>query len=170
MDLRRGLLRRRPPAGAGLSAAPFAGDLIGACGEALAVLGEPGDTHLRLNITIPFDDSGRVVLSSTPPQPDAPRVPAEMVIARLDSGFRMALARQDGQPLLIPGVVEFGGAQEEAPTPLVVVGFVVTARGMEVTGFGPGHRFVPVRLDETTARALATALLITIGVKMAKAR
>ncbi|MFN2503296.1 MAG: hypothetical protein ABR540_03520, partial [Acidimicrobiales bacterium] len=147
MDLRRGVLRRRPPSGAGLSAAPFADDLIRACGEALAVLGEPGDTSLRLPITVPFDDSGRVVLSSTPPQPDAPRVPAEMEIARLDSGFRMALARRDGQPLLIPGVVEFG-ALDEPPAPLIVLGFVVTARGMEVTGFGPGHRFVPVRLDE----------------------
>jgi hypothetical protein len=135
-----------------------------ACTEALRVFGA-GGTFARLPITVPFDDTGMVVLSSAPPQPDAPRVPAWLEIGRSEDRFNLALSRQDGGPFLIPGVLDADGNVAEP----VRLSFLVTAKGMTVSGTGPDARPFDLRFGETTARALAVALLITIGVKLTKA-
>ncbi len=135
-----------------------------ACAEALKVFAASG-TFARLPITVPFDESGMAVLSSAPPKPDAPRVPAWLEISRSEDRFTLALARQDGRPLLLPGVLDATGEHAQP----VRLGFMVSAKGMTVTGTGPDGRPIDLHFDETTARALAIALLITIGVKLTKA-
>ncbi len=114
---------------------------------------------------MPFDEDGFVVLSSQPPGPDAPRVPAELGIARAVGGYHLGLTRQDGRPLYIPGVFDSTGEL----APLIRVSFTVTPRGMTVAGTDPKGQPLELIFDETTARALAVALLITIGVKLTKA-
>lgn len=159
-----------------LLAAPFAEDLCRACNRAFEVFAGPGRDRsataevLTLPISVPFDEDGVVVLSSAPPKPDAPRVPAELeLIARPPSSpyrFGLALARLDRRPLLVPGVTAPGG---DEPVPLTLLTFTVGERGMAVAGYDTDGRLASLQLDETTARALAVALLITIGVKLTKA-
>lgn len=115
---------------------------------------------------MPFDDEGIVVLSSAPPRPDAPRVPAELGITRADGGYHVGLTREDGRPLFIPGVFDSSTGDLAA---LIRISFTMTARGMTVAGTGPSGQPLELTFDETTARALAVALLITIGVKLRKA-
>lgn len=155
----------------------FAADLGQACVRAFDVLGEEGQDVLALAISVPFDEDGVVVLSSAPPKPDAPRVPAELELIRPTGGspayrFGLALTRRDRAPLLVPGLRAAGtggvGPTDE-PAPLMLLTFALTDRGMAVAGYGTDGAAVALELDETTARALAVALLITIGVKLAKA-
>lgn len=158
-----------------LWAEPFAEDLVRACTRAFDAFagGVPGSggRPLTLPISVPFDEHGVVVLSSAPPKPDAPRVPAEL---ELIAGppppgpyrFGLALARVDRRPLLVPGLTRHG---EDTPTPLTLLTFAVADRGMAVAGYDDQGALAALSLDETTARALGIALLITIGVKLTKA-
>jgi hypothetical protein len=149
-----------------LWAGVFADDLCRACERAFTLLGAGDRDVLSLPISVPFDEDGVVVLSSAPPRPDAPRVPAELELHRGSPHFRygLALARRDRQPLLVPGMTAGGRL-----VPLILLTFAVSDRGMAVAGYGADGELAPVELDETTARALAIALLITIGVKLTKA-
>lgn len=158
-------LLRRGPSVRGTWARPFAPDIQRACGDAFRVFGG-SRSFLRLPITVPFDDEGRVQLGSSPPKPDAPRVSARLEISRDGDGHDLTLTRVDGRPLLIPGVLD---ATTGAAAELVRMTCAVTSRGMAIAGTGPTGNPVPLELDETTAQALATALLITIGVKLTKA-
>jgi hypothetical protein len=143
------VLRRRAPDRRW--AAIFADDLLRGCSELFAVFG--GDV-LTLSISIPIDEQGVVLLQPQGPL-DAPRVPASMTVSRPTAGtFDIRIQRADDGPMVIPGLGE---------VPLAALAFLVTRQGLDI---GPG----PLPVDETTARALATALLITIGMKLTKAQ
>jgi hypothetical protein len=165
------------PSSSRLWAAVFADDLCRACTQAFDVLSDGTQDVLPLAISVPFDEKGVVVLSSAPPKPDAPRVPAELELIRpagQSASFRfgLALARRDRAPLLVPGLrgATTGVAPgADDPVPLTLLTFAVADDGMAVAGYGTDGLAVPLDLDETTARALAVALLITVGVKLAKA-
>ncbi len=135
-----------------------------ACADAFRTFANTG-SFLRLPITVPFDEHGMVQLGTAPPQPDAPRVPAALEISCREGRYDLALCRTDGRPLLVPGVLDADGV----PAAVVRLTFGVTAGGMEVAGTGPDGAPLPLDFDDTTAQALATALLITIGVKLTKA-
>ncbi|MDQ3978436.1 MAG: hypothetical protein M3314_02640 [Actinomycetota bacterium] len=165
-----------PDATAGpLWAEPFAEDLRRACTQAFDAFGrpEPG-TPLTLPISVPFDEHGVVVLSSAPPKPDAPRVPAELELVAgsppsTPYRFGLALGRVDREPLLVPGLTRAEAQATGEPVPLTLLTFALTDRGIAIAGYDADSRVAPLALDETTARALAIALLITIGVKLRKA-
>jgi hypothetical protein len=136
-------------------AAIFAEDLLRGCGDLYRVFDDRGDT-LTLPITIPIGTDGLVLLQPRGPL-DAPRIPATMTVFRGGAGtYGIRLERVDGGPMRFPGV------EEEAPLPSL--SFTVTPSGLDITS-----ERSPVALDEDTARALAHALVITIGMKIAKA-
>lgn len=142
------MLRKR--AAEGPWAAIFAEDLLRGCSDLFAVFG--GET-LALPISIPIDEHGVVLLQPQGPL-EAPRVPASMTVTRpIRDEYAIRIERVDEGPMVVPGLGE---------TPLAVLSFLVSRQGLEI---GPG----PLPLDEDTARALATALLITIGMKLTKA-
>ena len=157
-------------------AEPFAEDLCRACARAFAAFAPDGPVvgrPLTLPISVPFDEHGVVVLSSAPPNPDAPRVPAELELVAGAGGdptpfslYGLALARVDRQPLLVPGLTRPGATE---PVPLTLLTFAVGGKGMAIAGYDADGQLTALHLDETTARALAIALLITIGVKLTKA-
>jgi len=143
------MLRRRPRERR--LAAAFADDILHGCHELLAVYG--GDS-LTLPITIPIDEHGVVLLQPGGPL-EAPRMPASLTLNR--HGFDICairIQRSDGGGMVIPGL-------GDAPLPTLEV--VVNRRGLDI---GPG----PLPADEQVAGALATALLLTIGMKLTKAR
>lgn len=107
---------------------------------------------MNLAISIPIDEDGTVLLQPQGPL-EAPRVPASMAMTRPGAGrYGIVIERTDRGPMVIPGL---GGS------PLASLEFVVSGEGLEI---GPG----PLAVDEATARSLATALLITIGMKLTK--
>jgi hypothetical protein len=106
-----------------------------------------------LPISIPIDEDGVVLLQPAGPL-DAPRVAATLVVSRpLADAYGFRIARTDGGPLVIPG---FGDQRTE----LVCN---VNRLGVDIVP-------APAQLTEDTARALATALLITIQMKLVKAQ
>lgn len=142
------MLRRR--SGHAGWAAIFADDLLRRCSDLFAVF--TGEV-LTLSISIPIDPQGVVLLQPQGPL-DAPRVPAIMTVARPTAGaYDIKIERVDGGTMLIPGL-------GDAPLPALM--FRITSLGLDI---GPG----PLPMNETTARALATALLITMGMKITKA-
>lgn len=142
------MLRRRPPERRW--AAAFADDLLHGCGRLFTVF---GSESLRLPITIPIDEHGVVLLQPGGPL-EAPRVPATMTVNRHTSDIcAIHIERTDGGPMIIPGLGD---------TPLPGLDVVVSRQGLDI---GPG----PLPVDEQVAGALATALLLTIGMKLAKA-
>jgi hypothetical protein len=163
-----GVWRRGRRATDPLPAAVFADDLRKGCQDLFAVLGAPGDARLSLPITIPIDEGGQVLLRPEGPL-DAPRVPATLDVTRpSEEIFGIRIERRDRGSLRIPGLHDArAGAPRDAE--LTLLACDVTKRGLAISGFGPDGPPVPLAFDETTARALATALLITIGMKLAKA-
>ncbi len=146
------MLRRRPREKRW--AAPFADDLLAGCGELFAVY---GSESLRLPITIPIDERGVVLLQPGGPL-EAPRMPATMTVNRHGHDIcAIHIERADGGPLVIPGL-------GDAPLPSLNV--VVTRQGLDIGPVPAG----PLPVDEQVAGALATALLLTIGMKLTKAR
>ena len=144
------LVRRRAGTEGRQLAAIFADDLLRGCAELFTVFG--GDV-LTLPISIPIDEEGVVLLQPRGPL-RADRVPASMTVTRPTPGAcGIHIERADGGAMVIPGLGE---------APLAELTFLVTAEGIDI---GPGR----LAVDETTARALATALLITIRTKLAKA-
>lgn len=128
----------------------FADDLLQGCTDLFTVFG--GEV-LTLPISIPIDDQGIVLLQPQGPL-EAPRVPATMAVTRrTPHDYDIRIERVDQGPMVVPGLGE---------SPLTHLTFLVTGTGLEI---GPGD--LPV--NETTARALATALLITVGMKLTKA-
>lgn len=174
-----------PPRG-GLLAAIFATDLVAAAGRVHATMpervvvetiGGQEASAVTLPITIPVDPHGVVVLSTG--HVDAPRHPAQLVVVlfpapptrrrargpgnlRYRAGFE--LSRPAGELLRIPGIRSGPGLAEMGS---VAVG--VSDRGMAVKGRSLQGGPLDLDLDEATAGLLATALLITVGVKLAKA-
>ena len=146
----------------------FADDVLAAGSELLARCGG-GAAAVAVPITIPVDADGVVVLSAAPPEladPHARRQPARMDLARTATGLRVGLAFEAGRRLLLPGV---GAAGRPAPAELGSIAFDVRTTGMGISATGPGGEpLVPV-VDETTARQLATALLLTFRVKLTRA-
>lgn len=136
--------RRTTPAWAAI----FADDLLKGGDDLVAVFGLERLAQ-GLPISIPIDADGVVLLQPAGPL-DAPRVPARLTVS-LPLSFR--IERVDGGPLVIPG---FGDTRSA----LVCN---VNQRGLEI--FPP-----PPELTEDTARAVATALLITIQMKLVKAQ
>ena len=131
-------------------AAAFAADILAGCDELFAVY---GGEELNLPITIPIDRAGVVLLQPGGPL-DAPRVPATMAVTRPAAGAcEIRVERVDGGGMVIPGLGE---------SPLPALAVTVTAAGLDI---GPGS----LPLDEQVAGALATALILTIGMKLAKA-
>lgn len=129
----------------------FADDLLRGCARLFAVF---GGSELNLPISIPIDAHGVVLLEPHGPL-DAPRVPASMTVDRpAPDSYGIRIRRTDDGPLVITGL--------DGGSPLGTLSVLVTPLGLDI---GPGS--LPV--DETTARALATALLITIGMKLTKA-
>ena len=141
-------------------AAIFADDLLRGCEDLYGVFG--GDV-LTLPISIPIGEDGLVLLQPQGPL-DAPRVPATMTVARAPdaAGFHIRIERRDGGPMRIPG---FAGDPA-----LGALAFALTPDGLTIDGFDPSGQPVPLAFTEDTARALANALLITIGMKLIKAR
>jgi hypothetical protein len=147
-----------------LWAAIFAEDLIGGCHELFSVFGAAD--ALSLPISIPIDPDGVVLLRPEGPL-DAPRVPATLVVERQpDVAFIVRICRRDGGPMVIPGMTD----QQGDAVPLASLSFAITAGGMDIAGHGLDGRPVALVFDEATARALATALLITMRMKLIKAR
>jgi hypothetical protein len=139
----------------------FVDDLLRGCRDLVAVYGGPVVT---LPITIPIDQSGLVLLRPQGPL-DAPRMPATLDLHALaDGSFGLRIERPGGEPMVIPGLLE-AGRPDAVDASITALRVVVTGRGLDITA-EPG----PVRFDEQTARALATALLITIGMKLTKAQ
>lgn len=133
-------------------AAIFAEDLLKGGDDLVAVFG-PDQLARGLPISIPIDGDGVVLLQPAGPV-DAPRVPATLVVSRpLTEAYGIRIERVDGGPLVIPGF----GDQRQA---LVCN---VNRRGIDIVP-------APPELTEDTARALATALLITIQMKLVKAQ
>ena len=133
-------------------AAAFADDILVGCHDLFAVYDT--DQPLRLPITIPIDEHGVVLLQPGGPLA-APRVPATLTVNR--HGFdicALRIERTDGRGRVIPGLGD---------TPLPALEVVVNRHGLDI---GPG----PLPADEQVAGALATALLLTIGMKLTKAR
>ena len=129
----------------------FADDLLRGCSELFDVLG--GEV-LTLPISIPIDERGVVLLQPQGPL-EAPRVAATMTVTRPgDGAYGINIRRVDDGLMIIPGLGDL---------PVIDLTFLLTAEGLEI---GPGE----LPLDEPGARALANALLITIGMKLAKAR
>ncbi|MDQ4098404.1 MAG: hypothetical protein M3144_11120 [Actinomycetota bacterium] len=154
---RRGRRRR-------LWAGIFADDLVAGCHELLSVYG--ASDSLTLPITIPIDPGGVVLLRPEGPL-DAPRVPATLVVERQpDVAYVVRIARRDDGPMIIPGMTD----QEGDAVALASLSFAITPAGMDIAGHGLDGRPVVLAFDEPTARALATALLITIRMKLIKAR
>lgn len=111
-----------------------------------------GGDELNLAISIPIDEDGTVLLQPQGPL-EAPRVPASMKVTRPGAAsYGIVIERTDRGPMVIPGLGD---------SPLASLAFTVTRDGLQI---GPG----PLPVDEATARALATALLITIGMKLRK--
>jgi hypothetical protein len=138
----------------------FVDDLMRGCRDLVAVYGGPVVT---LPITIPVDPAGLVLLRPQGPL-DAPRMPARLdVHALADGSFGIRIEREGRAPMIIPGVLD-AGRRDAVEASITALRVVVTRRGLDITA-EPG----PVRFDEQAARALATALLITIGMKLAKA-
>ncbi|HUR17995.1 MAG TPA: hypothetical protein VMZ51_03540 [Acidimicrobiales bacterium] len=132
-------------------AAIFAEDLLQGCSELFTTFGEE---PLKLQISIPIDERGVVLLRPHGPL-EAPRVPAWMSVTRAAGGcYGIRISRADAGAMIIPGLGE---------APMNELTFLVTSHGLEI---GP----MEVSVDEATARALATALLITVGMKLTKAR
>lgn len=143
------MLRRR--ARDGKWAKIFADDLMNGCSDLFAVLG--GEV-LTLPISIPIDEQGVVLLQPQGPL-EAPRVPARMTVTRPAAGaYLILIERVDGEVMVIPGLCGI---------PLATLMFRIMDDGLEI---GPG----PLPLDESTARALANALLLAIGMKLTKSR
>jgi hypothetical protein len=164
-------VRARP-----LQAASFAADLVKGCGELFSALGprlgggERGE-RLVVPITVPVAADGRVVLNTG--HVDAPRHPATMTVVRQPParhGYRFAisLARSGPDPLVIPGV-RAAGDPSGPEASLAQLRVDVADRGLAVTGTAAGGSPVAIELSDETACLLATALLITIGVKLRKA-
>lgn len=142
------MLRRRSPRAG--SAEIFADDLLRGCARLFACF---GGSELNLPISIPIDEHGVVLLEPHGPL-DAPRVSASMKVHQpAPDAYDIGIRRSDGGSMIIPGLGE---------GPLADFSVLVTRRGLEI---GPGS----LSVDEDTARALATALLITIGMKLTKA-
>ena len=126
---------------------------------------------MSIAVTIPVDRAGMVVVSAAPPEladPQARRQPAHLDLARRPGGLRMDLSLDGGRFLRLPGVGvadESGGATAE----LASISFDVTPAGMVLSAQGTGGAPRPLAVDETTARQLATALLLTFRVKLTKA-
>ena len=131
-------------------AAIFADDLLAGCDGLLAAHG--ASAALSLPISIPIDPSGVVLLRPDGPL-DAPRVPAILSIERLGPDHHtIAIERQDGGPIVIPGI--------DGPTPHRLVADVTT-RGLAFSG--------ELTVDEETARSYANALFLTLQRKLARA-
>lgn len=167
-----------------LYAGIFVSDLVTACESVLAVFGDRASAavagHLALDavtlpITVPIDDHGVVVLSTG--HVEAPRHPATLTVARPKAppgraGYRAAflLARTEDRPLMLPGILPADAPSGPAvPAALGRLSVAVAPKGLAVMGFDRDGTTTPIRLDETTSRLLATALLITVGVKLTKA-
>lgn len=145
--MRRSRKEQRP-------AAIFAGELLAGCDELFAVYPHTRDM-LILPITIPIGADGLVLLQPQGPL-DAPRVPATMAVFR--GGLRtygIRIERVDGGPMRFPGIND--------AAPLHTISVAITPTGLDIT-----RDLEPLSFDEDTARALATALLITVNMKIAK--
>lgn len=133
-------------------AAAFADDLLDGCSQLFSLYGV--GPSLRLPITIPIDPNGVVLLQPGGPL-DAPRVPATLSLnGHGPDVCALSISRTDGGGMVIPGL-------GDAPLPSLEV--VVRRDGLDV---GPG----PLPVDEQVAGSLATALLLTLGMKITKAR
>lgn len=142
------MLRRRSHRAG--SAEIFADDILRGCARLFACF---GGSELNLPISIPIDEHGVVLLEPHGPL-DAPRVPAFMKVDQpAADAYSIGIRRSDDGPMIIPGLGQ---------GTLAHLSVLVTRRGLEI---GSGSWSV----DEDTARALATALLITIGMKLTKA-
>lgn len=168
------------PKRATLRARIFADDLRKACGRVFDVLGgqaQPDQAQsyrgpipfevVCLPITIPIDENGVVVLSTG--HVEAPRHPATLDLARPSMPgsryhYAMVLGRDPPAPLVIPGVSSCG-----QPAVLGQLTAAVADRGLVVEGFLLTGEHLSLDLDDHTSGLLATALLITLGVKLAKA-
>ncbi len=179
-------------------AAIFATDLLAAVDRALDAFGPPGwdegpgPVAVVLAVTVPIDEDGLVVVSAAPPEltsPGAVRRPGALTVAvaavaearRGGGGTRRAAAPprpraaaatlglelHEGRRLRIPGV-EAAGAPGP-PAELATLACEVDAGGLTFGGRSPDGAPVALAVGETPARELATALLITVGVKLAKA-
>jgi hypothetical protein len=168
------------PEQARLQAGIFASDLLAKCQEVFEVFAprrEPGEVNgvpvelVRLPITIPVNDSGLVLLG--PPTILEHKRPATMEVVRVSDRrspyrFGIHLLPLDGEPLLIPGVNP-AGRLDQPPLPLHALSFALAGTGFAVVGFGPDGEPAPVSPSEDTARELANALLLSLGLKLVKA-
>lgn len=166
-------------------AAIFAEDLLGVAETAFATFAPDRrragmfPVEVKLPVTVPVDSDGLVVVSAAPPEltrPDSVRRPGRLVLAmqappgRRGRGWALSmdLGLDDGLGLRIPGV---GGDGEGGTAPLARLVTDVDSSGLRFTGFvGPGGTAVALDVAESRGRELATALLITVGVKVTKAQ
>jgi len=140
----------------------FADDLVSGCRELFRVYGAAGE--LSLPISIPIDENGVVLLRPVGPV-DAPRVRATLHLATEPGDtFGLRIERRDGGRMVIPGLFDADG-----PAQLATLAVDVTPRGLDIAGEDANGAPVTLRFDEPAARALATALFITIRMKLAKA-
>lgn len=167
---------KRTPLQAGI----FASDLLKQAAQLFDVFAARrttetvGDTAcdvIRLPITIPFGDDGLVLLG--PANLDSAKKPGTLELVRPQGRkpayrFGIGLALLGGEPLPIPGLNR-SGQETDPPRPVHELTFALSDRGFAVAGFGPDG--VPLELapSENTACLLATALVITLGVKLTKA-
>jgi hypothetical protein len=155
--------RRKGPRWASI----FADDLVGGCEQLFAAYG--AEDELALPISIPIDEEGLVLLRPEGPL-DAPRVPATMAVTRQPDGVvALQLERRDAGVMRIPGLHDERLGDGAPPAALATLDVTLTPRGLDLAGGGPDGGPVPLRFDEPAARALATALFITIRMKLAKA-
>ncbi len=167
---------KRTPLQAGI----FASDLLKQTGQLFQVFAARratetvGDTAcdvIRLPITVPFGDDGLVLLG--PANLDSAKKPATLELVRPQGRrpayrFGIGLALLDGAPLPIPGLNRTGD-ETDAPAPVHELTFALRDRGFAVVGFGADGATLDLAPSENTACLLATALVITLGVKLTEA-
>ncbi|MGH9224224.1 MAG: hypothetical protein ACRD2W_10695 [Acidimicrobiales bacterium] len=148
------MLRRREKRWAAI----FADELADGCERLLAAYGD--QPSLTLPISVPIDDRGVVLLRPDGPL-DAPRVPATLHVERTSPGHHaIAIERQDGGHLTIPGIRDAGATDARLHT----LTADITRRGLVLSG-----GLAALRYDEETARSYANALFLTLGRKLASA-
>lgn len=163
-----------------LQAAIFASDLRSKCEQVFEVFADrrqAGEVNgvavdlVVLPITIPVNNQGLVLLG--PPTILEHKRPATMEVVRFSDRrppyrFGIDLLPLDGDPLLIPGV-NAAASLDRPPIPLHELSFALADSGFAVVGFGPHHEPAPFSVSEDTARELANALLLSLGLKLVKA-
>ncbi len=167
---------KRTPLLAGI----FASDLLKQAGQLFEVFadrrtvgevdGVPCDV-IRLPITIPFGDNGLVLVG--PANLDSAKKPGTVELVRPQGRkpryrYGIGITLLDQGLLPVPGLNRTG-IETEPPVPVSELTFALADKGFAIVAYDGDGAPLDVAPTEHTACLLATALVITLGVKLTKA-